>query len=244
MEQGKLQRTFLTAPDQCGMTGRLSPLAPFTIFQALASEHAEQIGVGFAAMEKRHEFWLTVHTRVEFDAQAGLLEELTGETWPEACEPGTLRCYRSYRLRRGQTVIARGRTQWAILGPEGRVVPFGASGFPERFPFPAETAIDRLPQRFRDDFTDADVCFSYRVRSTDIDLGRHMNNVAYVRVLLGCLTAAELDAGLTAMEVHYAAPCLENELLTVCCKREGGRLRLAVKKEDGRHAALGEMILR
>ena len=37
MEQGKLQRTFLTTPDQCGMTGRLSPLAPFTIFQALAS---------------------------------------------------------------------------------------------------------------------------------------------------------------------------------------------------------------
>ena len=244
MEQGKLQRTFLTTPDQCGMTGRLSPLAPFTIFQALASEHAEQIGVGFAAMAKRREFWLTVHCRVEFYAEAGLLEELTGETWPEACEPGTLRCYRSYRLCRGETVVARGRTQWAILGPEGRVVPFGASGFPEYFPFPEGPAIDRAPQHFRDDFTEADAVFSYQVRSTDIDLGRHMNNVAYVRVLLGCLSAAELASGVAAMEVHYAAPCLEGEVLTVCCKREEKLIRLAMKKADGHHAVLGAIELR
>ncbi len=35
-------------------------------------------------------------------------------------------------------------------------------------------------------FEDADLFSHYAVRSTDIDLGHHMNNVAYVRLLLDC----------------------------------------------------------
>ena len=238
MEQGILQREFLITPEHCGMAGRLTPLGAFTLFQTLASEHAEQIGVGFAAMAKRREFWLTVHTRVDFCGSAGLMQTVIGETWPEACQPETLRCFRSYRLRRGADIVALGRTQWAILGPEGRVVPFGSSAFPQDFPFPEGPAIDEAPVRFRDDFTEADAVCSLPVRPTDIDVGRHMNNVAYIRLLLDCLSAAELER-VRSMEVHYAAQCREGETLTVFCRHEpDGTRRLAVKNEAGRHAVL------
>ena len=56
---------------------------------------------GGAAMAKRGEFWLTVHSRVDFYEPAYLMDELTARTWPEQCEGRDIRCFRSYRLTKG-----------------------------------------------------------------------------------------------------------------------------------------------
>ena len=122
MEQGIWTREFLISPELCDMDGRLGVLGGLTLFQALAAEHAEQIGVGFAAMARRREFWLTVHCRIELLRPLALMDTVTGETWPEACRAESVRCFRSYRLRRGDEVFAVGRTEWAILGGAGKVV--------------------------------------------------------------------------------------------------------------------------
>ena len=66
MQAGFFEKQIVLTPDLCGSAAALSPLAAFTIFQGIASEHAERIGVGGAAMAKRGEFWLTVHSRVDF----------------------------------------------------------------------------------------------------------------------------------------------------------------------------------
>jgi len=137
METGSFEKQIVLTPDLCGRRAGLSPLAAFTIFQGIASEHAEAIGVGGAAMAKRGEFWLTVHTRVDFLRRAGLMDELTAATWPEPCGGKAVRCYRSYSLRRGDTLLALGRTQWAVLGPEKKLMPFAKTGFPADFPFSA-----------------------------------------------------------------------------------------------------------
>ncbi len=84
MQQGIFEKSITVTPDYCDAAAQLSPLAAFTIFQGIAAQHAELIGVGGAAMAKRGEFWLTVHTRVDFLQRAGLMDELTAATWP-AC---------------------------------------------------------------------------------------------------------------------------------------------------------------
>lgn len=81
MEHGIWTREFLISPELCGMDGRLGVLGGLTLFQALAAEHAEQIGVGFAAMARRREFWLTVHCRIELRKPLALMDSVTGETW-------------------------------------------------------------------------------------------------------------------------------------------------------------------
>ena len=174
------EKRLTVTPDYCDASGALSPLAAFTIFQGIAAQHAEVLGVGSSAMAKKGEFWLTVHTRVDLFERAYLMDELTVRTWAEACSERDVRTYRSYTLSRGEAVIARGKTEWAILGPEQKIIRFGDSGFPKDYPFPAETAIPEKLQRFHEKFEDADLFSHYAVRSTDIDLGHHMNNVAYV----------------------------------------------------------------
>lgn len=239
MQQGYFEKEFVLTPDYCDARAGLSPLGAFTIFQAIATQHAELIGVGGAAMAKRGEFWLTVHSRVDFAAGAKLMQTLTAKTWPEPCDETSIRCFRSYSLRCGDTLVARGRTQWAILGPEKKVVPFGQSGFPQDFPFTGEEGITDAPVRFRDDFTPDDFVRSYTVRPTDIDFGRHMNNVAYIRVLLDCFSADQIASGkIASIEAHYSAPCLEGETLSVYQKQDGGTVRIAIKKSDGKPAVM------
>ena len=85
MAQSVFEKEYIISPDYCDAAAAMSPLAAFTIFQAMAAEHAEQIGVGGMAMAKRGEFWLTVHTRIDFFSRARLMDTVTAATWPEQC---------------------------------------------------------------------------------------------------------------------------------------------------------------
>ena len=88
MQAGFFEKQIVLTPDLCGSAAALSPLAAFTIFQGIASEHAERIGVGGAAMAKRGEFWLTVHSRVDFYEPAYLMDELTAHVAGAMRGPG------------------------------------------------------------------------------------------------------------------------------------------------------------
>ena len=242
MKTGIFEKQLVLTPELCGSAAAMSPLAAFTIFQGVASEHAEQIGVGGAAMAKRGAFWLTVHSRVDFCGPAYLMDTLTAETWPEQCAPRDVRCFRSYRLTRGEKTVALGRTQWAILGPEQKLLRFEQSGFPEDFPFPQTAAIDEPPARLQDESAQDGPVYTHLVRATDIDLGRHMNNVVYIRLLLDCFSSKELASGaVRSIEAHYASPCLEGETLGVFCRREGQLCRMSIRHENGRPAVLAQL---
>lgn len=244
MEQGIFERGVLITPELCGAGAQLSPLGVFTIFQGVSAQHSEQIGVGAFAMAQREEFWLALHSRVDFYRSARLMDELTTATWPEPCNERALRCFRSHSLYHGDELIAQGRFEWVVLGAGGKLVPFGQSGFPRDFAYPNRVGLNEPPARFVDTLTDDDFAFCYAVRSTDIDFGRHMNNVAYVRVLLGCFPAALLDSGrIASIEVHYASPCLEGEDLAVYCHREDALARFAIRRGD-KTAVLAEVRLR
>ena len=74
-------------------------------------------------------------------------------------------------------------------------------------------------------------------------MGRHMNNVVYIRLLLDCFSAKELASGaIRTIEARYASPCLEGETLGVFCRREENLCCMAVKHADGRPAVLAQVI--
>ena len=103
-------------------------------------------------------------------------------------------------------------------------------------------AIAEPPVRFHDELTQDELIYTHLVRATDIDMGRHMNNVVYIRLLLDCLPAKELASGrIKSIEAHYASPCLEGETLGVFCRREGQICRMAVRHADGRSAVLAQV---
>ena len=83
----------------------------------------------------------------------------------------------------------------------------------------------------------------YVVRSTDIDIGHHMNNVAYLRMLFGAFTCAELAARpIREAEIAYRKECRQGEELTIRRKVTETSWELAVIKPTGETAATAHIV--
>ncbi len=236
-------KELVITPSMCDTSATLGYANTFALFQDIASEHAEQIGVGTAAMAARGVFWLTVHTRVQFFQKPPMLQTVTAQTWPGFYKPKDRRCFRYYRLMQGERLLAQGKTEWAILSLlNGRLCPLSDTGFPEDFIFSEETVCPEPLLRFTDPFTENDAVMQHIVRASDTDFGGHMNNVAYVRTLLDSFSAKEL-VGLPVeeLEIHFSTPSFEGEELTVCRTRCDEGWLLAAKKDGGKASVLARL---
>lgn len=225
----------------CDASGHLGLANAFALFQDIASEHAEAMGVGFDAMRARGCFWLTVRTRVHFYERPALMRTVEASTWAHA--PGATRVDRFYRLKSGEALLAEGRTEWCVYDIEhGRVRPMADSGFDAALPFCADTVLPEPYARFRHDFSDGERVCAHRVRPSDVDLGRHMNNVSYLRALTDSFSVAELEAlNVTEMEILFFLPCFEGEVLDILRRPTETGFEFGVRRPDGRYAALALM---
>ncbi len=217
--------------------GRLGIRHVFDICMDLASEHALHLGVGYYDMLDRRSFWVAVRTRLRFYDRPKLGDSFTALTWPG--KPGLAKCDRYYRLYRGDSVFVEGRTEWA-----GQDVDTGAVRRSNSFGYPMEMLV--RPERVCEEpftrFHDADISGMrpvrrYTVDPMDIDLGGHMNNVAYIRMLLGTFSVAEqISMRVTEAEISYRRACFEGETLAVYRWQEGNIRRFEVRKPDGETA--------
>ena len=179
-------------PDLCGKEPVMNPTAAFTLFQNAAGLHAEEIGNGTAALAERNKYWVATHTRIDFHEHAQLMEKITVSTWPVWRKPNAVRGYRGYDIKSGDKLVAEGVTEWVVLDRDTGFVRFSGFGFPEDFEFYNELPFGGKLTHYHDEFSDADEVYTFTVRTSSIDIGRHMNNVAYVRAFLDCFTADEV----------------------------------------------------
>ncbi len=232
------EKNFTLSPDYCGASARMSPLAAFTMFQAIAAEHAERIGVGGAAMARRGAFWLTLHSRVDFFPVARF-----GAGGDGGHMAGALRgrsCAAS-----AATACGREISCWRWAAPSGRCWGEGAahsfaqSGFPEDFPFVEREGITGGPRPVpgRPAAGGAGAA-AYGA------LHGHRHGPPHEQCGLCAAVAGLLPgqrAGRRGNRLHGDPLCrslLRGEELSVLCRREGSICRMAVRKPDGKTAVL------
>lgn len=231
-------RSLLVDPSMCDFSGRMAVADIFALFQNIASEHAEELGVGFRDMSARGKFWLTVRTRVRFHRRPGLMRTVQASTWPAA--PGTNRCDRFYRMCDGERVLAEGRTEWCVYDvARGAACPSAEAGFKEGLVFSDERVLDAPYARFRHDFAEDDLACVHTVRPSDVDVGQHMNNVAYLRMLMDSFSVERQRAmEIQEMEILFCLPCFEGDRLDVMRRETADGYEFGVRRPDGRYAAL------
>ena len=221
---------FVVGPCVCDVSGRLGYPGAFSVFQDLATAHAPLLGVGFYDLSPRSLYWLTVRTKIVFRERPGIEEHVTLRTWAE--KPGAARCSRSYEIARGEEILVCGKTEWAVINTDTHSIVPMEEVFP-KLEFDRPTACPAPYARVPDRFRDCEPFAEYRVRSTDIDVGGHMNNAAYLRALFGAFSNAELNA----MEIHeidagFRASCFEGETLQFYKKESGGALEVRIARGE------------
>ena len=228
--ENTLKREMLVYPGVCDHRGDLGVPDTFGICMDLAAEHAARLGIGMWDLAARSLFWLTVKTRIHFLRRPRMAGAITGETWPEPADK--IRCNRDYRLWAGDEVLAVGKTEWAVVNTEtGKLHP-APDIYPAELEMRRDTVWDEPFSRLRDDFDGIPVFARHTVQSTDIDVGGHMNNVAYVRALAGAFSTKEWDAlDLKDLEIHFKASCYEGQTIQLQRREKDGGLDIRMSVE-------------
>lgn len=131
--EGYFEKEFVLTPDYATRGQVFRPMARSQSFRQLRPS-TRRIGVGGAAMAKRGEFWLTVHSRVDFVGRAHLMQTLNAKTWPEPCDETSIRCFRSYSLNCGDTPGRAGQNAVGNSGTRAEGCALRAVRLPARFP--------------------------------------------------------------------------------------------------------------
>lgn len=234
----KLTKEMTVLPSLCDSAALLGVPDTFSLFMDVATEHACALGCGLDTLAPRGLFWLTVRTRVRFFRRPKLFERITLSTWPEI--PGKLRTNRDYAIEQNGTLLAAGKTEWTVLDTaSGRLRPMADIFVPDSaLPEPVwNEPFTHMPDGELEEFA------RYIVRPTDIDLGGHMNNAAYVRALAS-LFSCEAWQGMNVreLEIAYRAACYEGDTLCWQSRADGDALALRAALPDGKTIALARLV--
>lgn len=207
----RLSREMKILPSMCDSAMRLSIPAALDIFQDTATLHADRFDIGPGGMERRNYFWIITKIRIHINRMPLMMDDVTACTWIQS--PDRVSCERDFSITQENDVLAYGRSIWAVISRDtGRLVHM--DGLYPEIDFSVAPPDDRSFLRINRKFDDAAAIGEYTVRSGDIDLGGHMNNVNYVRAMLGCFPSGELASmAIKELELNFISQTYEGETL-------------------------------
>lgn len=220
-------------PSMCDENSLMSIPAILDMFQDAAGIHAESVGIGALELEEKGLFWIVSKIRLRIFRRPLVQEMLEAVTWIQPAE--RVSCERDWALRKGGEQLAYVRSIWAALRRDNFRPGYMSDFYPDSdFDM---TPPDDVPfTRMSKNFEDAEPLGEYRIRSVDIDRGGHMNNVNYVRAMLGCFTCAQLaEMDIKELDMQFILQCYEGDTISFV-KRDAdeGHMEVAALNGEGK----------
>jgi len=217
-------------PSNCDYTGALGLVGAANLFMDIATTHAEQMNIGLTDLNPKNMFWLTLKTRIDLIKKPVMNKKVTLNTWPN--KPSGIKSDRNYSITFNNEIYITGKTQWAIIDTVTGKLVKQEFVFPTDMEFLQNKAIDADFIRFDEDF-DTEIIGSYIVQSEDIDLGGHMNNVAYIRTVLNLFSVKEQkEMSIKSFEIHFKKSCYEGNRIDFYTKKYDDSIHIKSMVKD------------
>lgn len=148
----------------------------FNIFQDMADEHAESLGVGLSFCIKTGLAWVGSRYHVKIKRLPKFYEKIKVKTWPsEQQKLGAIRDF-SVRDENGEEIITAS-SLWVLINVQRRRPVLLSENLPY-FPIhkvkSLETDFPKIPE-----IVNAEQKTDFRIRYDDIDINNHVNNAVY-----------------------------------------------------------------
>jgi medium-chain acyl-[acyl-carrier-protein] hydrolase len=172
----KRSRLMITDVD---FNNRIKMSAVFNYFQQIAGEHAQQLGIGFKAIEEQSGVsWVLTRMRVDMAKYPGWDEEVILETWPQL--PKRYGFERDYLMRDLQgEVIARAVSEWVIIDIATRKLKRADTFAIDYPPIVIDRALDCVLGKINPP-EEQRLIYKHTVGCSEIDLNGHLNNAKYI----------------------------------------------------------------
>lgn len=221
----------------CDGASKLSIPACLDVFQNMATLHADNFDIGPAGMRRRNYFWVITKIRLHIEKLPMMMDRIKASTWIQAADRAS--CERDFSINtENDELLAYGRSIWAIISHDtGRLVHMDEL-YPEldfNVAPPDERPFLRMGKKFDEEDSEVRTIGTYKVRSVDIDLGGHMNNVNYVRAMLGCFSSAELDnLNIKEAEFNFISQTFEGETLEFRSRKREEGIEIGAVNSEGK----------
>jgi medium-chain acyl-[acyl-carrier-protein] hydrolase len=223
---------FVVEAFDCRPDGFIKPNALMQYLQEAAARHAEQLGVGFADLERRDCFWVLANFRIEMTGTPRWRDHVTIHTWPS----GFTRLVASREFigqdSEGRELF-RAASEWMILDkPSSR--PKNLSRLDLDLPQAGPKALSTELRRLRPAEAYAPAC-TLTVPFSSLDFNGHVNNTEYVRWALdGLHRQFGRPPLIRSMQVAYRAEVFEGDEIEVLVAADGGMpIRILERKSAG-----------
>ena len=226
----KKEQTIFTST--CDHNGKISLPSVFSIFMDLATEHGTAIKLGANDLLAKGCIWVISKTKIQFHKLPKFMDKVELETWPE--KPGAIRCNRYYKISKDNEILIEGKSEWAIINFESQRLTKISEVYPTELTHREDKVADAPFVRINDDYNDAEILENYKIRSTDIDTSKHMNNAAYVKMIFGAFSTKELEnMDIKEIDVLFKSQSFEGETLKICKREFESGFDIGVLHADG-----------
>lgn len=242
MENNTLTINHRVGSSMCDFRYRLGIAQTVDLFMDAAEEHSDRLGVGLSTISKMGYFWMAARTKLCFHGFPGALDDISVTTWPARIRCGI--CNRYYTLTRNGELMTEGRTEWAIFNRNIGRIDTNPDEIFSKVPYSDEIVCGGRMARINRDFSGVETLGTYTVSSADIDVGRHMNNVKYIRAMLSMFSTEQQERmDIRGLEINYLSQSMEGETLSIMKRDAEGGMELGVLHADDRAAATAKLLI-
>ena len=232
-------REIYIASSLCGAEPKMDLYHSFLLMQDCFSEYLHLLNCDNVRIrEEFSHYWVILRSRITLGDMPA---------WDDTSRAHTVMVRRSALFveleteltHRDGSLVALGRQQLCVLNIADHK-PCKLDFLPELFAQPPAQAKD--PSRWAGAFdpkTEEEPVYQMQIRSQDVDSNGHMNNIAYVRAMLGAYSVEELNSRPIAQaEVQYINESYENNRLSVMRADSGSESHVQLCDAQGNHVTM------
>jgi len=192
MEQFQLrwQKTCKVQSYQVDLHQRMSVPALCNFFQELAWEHAEHLNFGFNHLKSIGKFWVLSRLQMKIYKYPLWGDEILFSTWPRGMD-GLLALREFLVLSANGEKLAAATTSWLVLDEEKhrpqRIDPIEFARFSQLTDSVLDISAEKIAKPEQ-----ATKVESFKVKFSDIDVNRHVNNVRFMQWAIDAIPFNEL----------------------------------------------------
>lgn len=233
----KHSEQFKIRASEVDFNGKATLPALCSLFQEVAGSHALKLNFDISQLPEQNMTWVLHRMDIKIDHFPEWRETITIETWPAAGD--ALRAYRDYRiLDEHGAQIGCCLSYWMMINLETRR--------PTRMP---QEMLDLrlkeiehvLPVKASrmNPIEEFDTKGNIRVRKSDLDMNRHVNNARYVEWMMELYDENEAT-DINEIDIVFLKESVAGDKLTSTVKRSEDMLKHQLKNQNGDVLALAE----
>ncbi len=219
---------------------RLKSSSILDIFQDIAANHANELGIGFDEMSANETLWVLSKVKFEMQKQPKSYETVHVKTWP--LQPDKLICTRNYLITDNSgDIIVKGTSEWVVINSSTRKLVPVLDIFPIKEGFLTDRMFEGKIKKIAD-FDSDDTVYNVKTTFSDCDINGHVNNTKYANYVMDALELSE-DKNIKTFQIDYSQEVISGTELCIHSEINDKDILAKGVGDDGKKKFACHMIL-